>query len=76
MYTKHYSTPTRFGCRAPSLEIHVHALVWASCKFHKINYVALLGRNNAKIIEDNFSLPIITILKQQMHNLYLIMNSI
>jgi hypothetical protein len=79
MYTKHYSTATRFGCRRPSLEIHVYALVWSGCKFHtcKINYLALLGRNNFKIIEDDkISLAIFTTHNQQMQNLYLITNSI
>jgi hypothetical protein len=66
-----------FRCRAPSLEIHPHALAWASCKFYKINYVALLGRNNLKITEDDkFSLAVFTIHNEQVHNLYLIMNSI
>ena len=48
-----------------------YALVWSSCKLYKINYVALFGRNNIKIIEDDkFSFAIFTCTthNQQMHN--------
>jgi len=39
--------------------------------FYKINYVALLGRNNVRITEDDkYSLAIFTIHNQQMHNLH------